>query len=115
MASLRTAFMQTYSSSNSCLSFLHSLSSLLSLNYDDRPSQESPRHHQILTQSVSNSFKSIEKTLKIAKDRSMSLQFYSNPSLIRITDNESSDFSNMEDSSFVHALELISSNTSQTS
>ena len=63
MASLRTAFMQTYASGNACLSFLHSLSSLLSLNYDDRSAQETSHSHMLLTPSVSKSFKKIKQSL----------------------------------------------------
>ena len=65
--------MQTYCSGNACLSFLHSISSLLSLTYDERSSQESNSSHMLLTQSVSNSFKKIEHTLQIDKDKFTSL------------------------------------------
>lgn len=69
MASLRTAVLQTYSAGNACLSFLHSISSLLSPTYDDRPTQEASHYKMILPPSVSNSFKRIENTLRIDKDR----------------------------------------------
>lgn len=95
MASLRTAFVQTYSAGNACLSFLHSISSLLSLTYDDRSSQEANSNKMLLTPSVSHSFKKIENSLQTDKDRSNRLQFFSNPSLVRITDNDSSDFFRM--------------------
>ena len=50
----------------------------------------------LLTPSVSKSFKKIKHGLEIDKHRTNSLQFFSNPSLVRIADTDSSDFFKME-------------------
>jgi hypothetical protein len=110
MASLRTAVVQTYCVGNCCLNILSSLSSLLQANYDDHPAQERPSCSS-LQASVSDSFRQIELSLLIDKNRSTWIDSFYQPSLLRIEDNASADFSTAQhsDGSFVHVLELTAS------
>lgn len=59
MASLRTACMKTYSIGEGCLSFLSSLTSSYSLNYEDHTYEEYCPTHSKLSASVSEGFRRI--------------------------------------------------------
>ena len=88
--------MQTYAAGPSCLGFLTSLSSLVSLNYDDRQATEAVTNSCLLPSTVSASFRRIEQRLALDKKRSTWIASFTQPSLVRITDNNSSDFFSIE-------------------
>ena len=106
MASLRTAFMQTYNCGNCGFSFLTSISCLLySLSNDECSTDNNllPTRRS----SAQTSFSNINRQLKFEKERSTWICSYSNPSLLHV-DQELSDFSSEEsEGKFVHSLEIV--------
>jgi hypothetical protein len=110
MATLRTAFMQTYHSTNPCLTFLSTLpcllSSLLTTN-DPAPTDDNGPAARKFAK-VSCSFDKLNKLFRSDKDRFMWISALYTNSLHEIDDNNNSDFhAQQQDGSFVHALELI--------
>ena len=110
MASLRTAFVQTYQTGHACFSFFTSFSCLLTLTCDDRSAQDTSPPLSPRQTTVNSSFKCIRDHLKISQQRATWLSTRPRHSLLQIADKESSDFGvEKEGSSFVHALEVIDS------
>ena len=110
MASLRNAFMQTYHSNSPCFNFLSTLpcviTSLLNTNDLSNPEDKEPFNRKLTK--VSYSFEKIERILKSDQDRFLWISTFYKKSLHEIMDSNSSDFqAEKEDSSFVHALEVI--------
>lgn len=110
MATLRTAFMQTYHSTNPCFTFLSTLPCLLSslLNSPDHSASEEKDHAGRKFAKVSCSFEKLDKIFRSDKDRFMSISALYTSSLHEIGNSNNSDFhAERAEGSFVHALELI--------
>lgn len=73
MASLRTAFVQTYQTGHACFSLFTSFSCLLSLTCDDRPQDSAPPLSP-KTHTLKSTFEKINHELNINKNRSSWLQ-----------------------------------------
>lgn len=105
MASLRTAFLQTYQTGHTCFSLLTSLSCLYQLSCDDRPQETTSSITPKM--SLASSFAQFDHQLSLSKKMSSWMAETQCSSLVQIADKASSDFGGQDQSSFVHVLEIL--------
>jgi hypothetical protein len=107
MATLRTAFMQTYHSTTPGFCFLYTIPCLLSslFNSSDHPTSEEKELPRRKFTKVSSSFEKLDKLFRSEKDRFNVISTLNTSSLHEITNSNNSDFyEQRQEGNFVHAL-----------
>lgn len=110
MATLRTAFVQTYHSTSSCFTFLSTLPCIISslLNSSDHSASEQKELPSRKFLKVSCSFEKLDRIFRSDKNRILWISTLYTSSLQEISNSNNSDFQEQQrEGNFVHALELI--------